>query len=468
MNNKNKSFSKKPNRHTNNKKPVEKANTGAKTLHIEVDKLNIDLFGVTIINDKPRLVKNAIPFELIEAEEEYVNGIGKVYKPVKIIEPSEFRVTPLCDKFEQCGNCNLLHMQYERQLREKTIMLKKHLRNVCDVYIDDCVASSNVEWRNKAHLVFSKKGKRTVVGFVNEESHKALEISECKMHGEWFSILAKILVKWAQSNALEPYIPEKHAGILRFAVARKIGDAIMLTIVSTTDISGKMDDLYSALCDSFKGVSLYNNINNQKNSMVFSDKFVHVCGEEKLNGSLLGVKYSLSPNSFLQTNEGVTEKIYSRILDIINKSGSNTVIDLYSGIGITSILFAKSGKDVISIESVKAAVEDAKLLAERNGVAGKIKMYCGDCKEILPRIKARNSVFFVDPPRRGLGASVCNDIIRFSPKTLVYLSCNPETLASDLSLLTRKGYRISSVTPYDMFPNTRHVETLVVLYKGRA
>ena len=130
-----------------------------KIMQIEVDKLNIDLMGVTIINDKPRLVKNAIPYELVEAEEIYYNGIGKIYNPIKIIEPSEFRVEPGCKYYENCGNCNLLHMQYKRQCKEKVIMLKKYLHGVCDIFIDDCVQSPDVEWRNKVHLVFSKHGK---------------------------------------------------------------------------------------------------------------------------------------------------------------------------------------------------------------------------------------------------------------------------------------------------------------------
>lgn len=465
MNTKNKLNQKMSNKlHDKKSKEVTTQNS-SKTVHIEVDKLNIDLHGVTIINDKPRLVKNSLPFELVEATEEYIPSVGKVYKPVKILEPSEFRVQPICKNFELCGNCNLLHMQYARQCKEKVIMLKKYLRNVSDVYIDECTSSKDTEWRNKTHLVFAKKGKRTVVGFVNEETHKVVEVTECKMHGEWFSRLVKKLVTWAQEYNIEPYIPEKHSGILRFAVARNIGDSLMLTIVSTIDINEKLGVLYRALQNDFKSISLYNNINNQKNSMVFSDKFVHVCGDKKLCGNMLGVEYSLGPNSFLQTNEYITNKIYEKILDVINKSGCSTVVDLYSGIGITSILFAKSGKNVISIEYIKEAVEDAKALACKNGVAGKIKMYCGDCKDILPTIKGRNSVFFVDPPRKGLGYSVCNDIIKFSPKKIVYLSCNPESLAADLGQFVRRGYVINSISPYDMFPNTRHIETLVVLIR---
>ena len=257
--------------------PPTKKNEEKKLIEIEVDKLNIDLCGVTIINDKSRLVKNALPYEIIEAEEEYCEGVGKIYNPVRIIEPSEFRVKPKCKSYETCGNCNLLHMQYERQCKEKVIMLKKYLRNVCDVFIDDCVRSPDTEWRNKVHLAFAKRGNRVILGFINEQTHKVVEISECKMHGEWFSLLVKMLASWAQNEKIEPYVPEKRAGILRFAVARKIGDAIMLTVVATENISkDKFASLYKSLSDNFKGVSLYLNINTMKNSVVFSDNFIHI------------------------------------------------------------------------------------------------------------------------------------------------------------------------------------------------
>ena len=145
-------------------------------------------------------------------------------------------------------------------------------------------------------------------------------------------------------------------------------------------------------------------------------------------------------------------------------SKCSTVLDLYSGIGITSMLFAKSGKKVVSIELVPEAVENARQLARLNGLESKIKMLCGDCKDVLPTLKhGNNTIFFVDPPRKGLGFSVCQDITKFRPQTIIYLSCSPSSLAQDLSVFTHRGYSIKSITPYDMFPNTRHVETLVVL-----
>ena len=458
------------NTNKNRNNPKQKSNTSktpsGKKLMLDVDKLNIDLFGITLINDKPRIVRGALPNETVEAKENYINGIGTVYDTVKVISPSEYREEPPCKYYSECGGCNLLHMQYKRQLKEKTIMVKKYLRNVSVNYIDECVPSNPFACRNKLHLAFAYKNGKTVVGFMDEDTHKVIEIRECLMHGEWYTTLSKALTEWANTYRISPYIPQKESGTLRFAVARKLGDAIMLTLVSHEKEVPFLKELYNRLCEPFKNVSLYLNYNTERSNRVFSDDFTHLYGPEFLQGIILGVKYKLSPSSFFQTNEFITEKIYSRVAEMVKKSNCETVIDLYSGIGITSMLFAKTGKNVISIEYVKDAVKDAEFLAKENKLKDKIKLYCGDCKEILPKINFdKNTFCFVDPPRRGLGNDVCSSIAKASPKTLVYLSCNPESLACDLAVFLRKGYVISSITPYDMFPNTRHVETLVVLDK---
>ena len=184
---------------------------------------------------------------------------------------------------------------------------------------------------------------------------------------------------------------------------------------------------------------------------------------------MLGVHFRLSPESFFQVNEGMAARLYTRIVDLARETGARQVLDAYSGIGITSLLFARGGMPVVSVEQVPAAVAEARRLAEENGLSDSIRALCGDCARVLPGLRlAGETLFFVDPPRRGLGESVCRSILRFGPKHMIYLSCGPEALARDLRTLTRGGYRVVSAQPWDLFPNTPHVETVVLLSHKKA
>ena len=176
------------------------------------------------------------------------------------------------------------------------------------------------------------------------------------------------------------------------------------------------------------------------------------------------MNFELSPDAFFQVNTEMAARMYSRILALAEEIAPKTVVDAYSGIGITSLLFAKAGMEVISVEQVRSAVEDARCMAKRNGLQDKVRALCGDCAKVLPGLKLRgDTLFFVDPPRRGLGESVCRTILNFAPKYVLYLSCGPEALAEDLKRLQKGGYKLKLAEPYDLFPHTEHVETICLL-----
>ena len=238
----------------------------------------------------------------------------------------------------------------------------------------------------------------------------------------------------------------------------------MLTVVSQRERVPGLPALHRALEESVGETSLWLNVNDRRDSAVFSRNFRHIAGPRGLEGEMLGVRFRLSPESFFQVNEGMAARLYTRIVDLARETGARQVLDAYSGIGITSLLFARGGMSVVSVEQVPAAAAEARRLAEENGLSAKIRALCGDCARVLPGLRlAGETLFFVDPPRRGLGESVCRTILRFGPKHMIYLSCGPEALARDLRTLTRGGYRVVSAQPWDLFPNTPHVETVVLL-----
>jgi 23S rRNA (uracil1939-C5)-methyltransferase len=386
-----------------------------------------------------------------------------------IKKPAKQATPPLCPYISECGSCQMLDKPYTAQLNTKTRIVSESLAHAgIKANVNLCVGIAQFGCRNKTHLAFTELNRHPAVGFFNDRTHKVVPVKSCPMHGDWFASLAATLAGWADAYRLDAYKPWFGKGLLRFAVARHIGDTLMLTVVATDRVK-HLDKLYNELTKIFPNVVLYQNINTARDSAVFSDRFTHVAGNKKLAGELLGVKFLLSPNSFFQVNEAVAARIYTDVLDAVKKTGASTVVDAYSGIGVTSMLFAGAGSSVISVELEPRAVEDAKELSRINDLSDKIKFICGDCAEVLPKLRgvAADSVFFVDPPRRGLGHDVCRTIIRFSPKNIIYLSCNPETLADDLRQFAGAGYTVNSVQPYDMFPNTGHVECVVLMSRER-
>ena len=277
-------------------------------------------------------------------------------------------------------------------------------------------------------------------------------------------VLYNELKNYISHSKITAYNKATYQGELRYAVARCINGNLMLTLVATKNIYNGLKQLYTSLLKYFKNVSLYININTTKTSAVFSDNFIHKFGKTTIQGNMCGIDFELSPKSFLQVNTQIATKIYKKVGEILNLSEGNNVIDCFSGIGISSLIFAKSGANVYSIEIEKNACYDARNLAKSNNLSEKININCGDCNILIPELvnKVKDASLFVDPPRAGLGEQFINTIISSDIRKMVYLSCNPITLTKDLQLL-KQYYKIEQVIPYDMFPHTKHIETMVTL-----
>lgn len=380
----------------------------------------------------------------------------------KAEEKSDDRRTVKCKNFLSCGNCALLHIAYDKQKSMK----RDIVRQAVEPYfakVSETVSLGEYGYRNKAHLAFAEVDRRLILGFFDDLTHAVIPIKKCLLHGEWFETAAEIILGWARSHSFHAYNPRTGKGLLRYALLRHIGDNLMLTLVVNGGRLSGIDGLYEALKEKFGKVCLYTCENKSSGSGVLSGKLRHEKGEEYLEGEMLGVKFTLSPDSFFQINEKTAERIYSDVNDIIRNSSAEKVIDCFSGIGITSALFAKSGKEVTSVEIVPSAVRDAKRIGALNGLSGHISYLCGDAAKLLCKIEnVGNSLFFVDPPRCGLGAKTALMITNFKPQEIIYLSCNPKTLKEDLKTIIENGYKITSATPYDLFPETKHIEALVV------
>ena len=370
-----------------------------------------------------------------------------------------------CPYFPKCGGCAARNVPYDRQLAQKTAYIRGLLRPFGG-RVEPCQGGPTEACRNKVHLAFCRENGAVRAGFFDRVTHRVVPVKRCPMHGDWYEKLVRAAEAWATRCRVVPYEPRTGKGSLRFLAARYLEGRLMVTVVSQQPALPGLDTLHALLEERFGPTALWLNVNRRRDSAVFSRDFRHIAGPKKLRGSLLGVEFELSPDAFFQVNTEMAARMYSRILSLARDIGPDTVVDAYSGIGITSLLFAKAGMKVVSVEQTPSAVEDALAMARSNRLQDRVRALCGDCAKVLPRLRPRgDALFFVDPPRRGLGESVCRTVLRFAPKYVLYLSCGPEALAEDLRRLQKGGYKLQLAEPYDLFPHTEHVETVCLLSK---
>lgn len=452
------------NKYKTNEKSSE---TKASNTILTIEKLGNDFEGVCYIKGNRCLVKGALPKEKVEVTDPKKSGNVTIYKLVKVLSPSEYRSKENCPYAKECGACTLLHINTVSQRKFKTETVKRRLNEWRNL-VEDIVFVEN-PCRNKIQLCFKGSGENMQIGFFNSETHKVVDIPSCLMHDEnFFSALRSDLKKWCAKFCITAYNPHRQRGNLRFCVARILGKSILVTLVfyKENEIDG-LPYLYSRLKEHFEKVSLNINVNNQISNAVFDKEPQYYMGEKELAYNMSGVKFLYRAGDFLQTNTDICEKIYRDALSEIKSFGAETVIDAYSGIGITSTLFAKNELKVKSIEISEKAVQTAKNTAKLNGTDNAIEFYSGDFANIIDRITTENfTSLFVDPPRAGLGGKVCKAILKKDIAQIIYMSCELDTLISDIEILKHK-YKIIKIKPYDMFANTKHIEVLCVLQKIR-
>ena len=373
-----------------------------------------------------------------------------------------------CKYSKYCGGCDDIELNYDEHLENKITALQDIFQKITDKEISEVIKNYYpLKYRNKIHLAFTELKGKTLIGFFEENSTKVVDINECMLFGDWAKILIEILREYVSRFKLRAY--KDGVGILRYAHARCIDNRLQLTLVVTTDNFAGRSWLYNKLCSNFNDVSFYLNINRRTDRAVFDNRFKYVNGNKYLEFEIMGLKVNLTPSSFLQVNLPVAIKMYKKANELLEISSDTTVIDLYSGIGITSMMFAKTAKQVFSIEEVESAVQNAKYMAKINNLHN-INIIQGKCEDSLAKIKSDNLgdvVVFVDPARAGLDRSVIDYIKNLNPRKIVYMSCNPETCVSDCKiLLSDNKYTMSNIIAGDMFPYTKHIETIVCMQKA--
>ncbi len=433
----------------------------------------------------------AMKGEIVNARIKHVKKDYAFAEIIDLVEPSPYRVKPPCNRFMRCGGCDIMHIEYKEQLRLKQGALYNTLRkNFKEAFtIDSCVESAEVfGYRNKIMLPFGIVNGRTVVGFYSEGTHKVVPITKCFLHGDWAEKLIEALIIYAERNNISVYDETTEQGVLRHAAARYLNGKLSLAIVINAGELPNADSLIKLLDERFTDYCLYYSPNRAHNNVIMGDSAVLLKGEP-LKAEINGIRYELNPLSFLQVNDSIRDAIYQRIIEKVIESGSSAVIDAYAGVGLLGAMLARLGLPVYNIEIVKEAVIDADKLAEANGLTHLITNINGDAEVELPKLfDYFNNTYpritvILDPPRKGCSREIIDalnslylskepdnslngDYQHNAPIVdIIYISCNPATLSRDLALLA-PSYRPTSITPYDMFPHTKHLETLVCLKIG--
>ena len=407
----------------------------------------------------------------------------------KIIEPSPDRVGPHCKHFGICGGCTLQHYTYAAQLRWKENFIKQSLQRIAGLDtlpLKQIVPSEQIwEYRNKAGLPF---GQNYTLGFFKPDSHSVVNLQECPIqHPDFIRIIAAVR-KFAEKNKIPIYSEKTHKGILRHLIIRKSDymKEILLGLVVNCQNFGLRDKIKQLVLElnkelqTYKIVSVVANINRKKTNKILADKQDIILGSGFVTEKIGKYLFKVSLNTFLQVNTPQAEKAYEQIKKWCaarsvsgveppsqEKAGKvmPDILDAYCGIGTIALSAADSAAQVLGIEEVAQSIKDAKRNAENNGLKN-VRFLCGRAEEQSIETLGRPDVVIVDPPRKGLAAEMINKILEISPEKIIYLSCNPASLARDLKLLLQgREYKLQEVIPYDFFPQTTHVETLVLLQR---
>ena len=444
--------------------PVEKN----EELQLIIDGVTLEGAGVGRVDGFALFVPGALARERVRVHVIKVTPSYAVGKLLEVVEPSPHRVTPCCPVYARCGGCALGHITYgeELHIKERQVLnTLTRLGGLSEVPLRPILGMETPErYRNKGAFPYGMTEQGPAFGFYAPRSHRLVPVTDCLIEQEGVCRAVAAVKAWADRFHIEPYDERTGKGCLRHAVARVITFGESMIVVVTRGELPHKKELADALAFAD---SVYWNRNDKNTNVIFGDSFTLLSGKPTLRENLSGLAFEVSPRSFLQVNPVQTQKLYRAALDLLSPQSNETVADVYCGIGTISLLMAQRAGKVIGIEVVPEAVENARENAARNGIHNAFFL-CAPAEDALPKLVADGQTIdclTVDPPRKGCDPQVIDAILASGARRMVYVSCNPATLARDLKLLTAGGFTVQAVQPVDMFPRCGHVETVVLLWR---
>jgi len=437
--------------------------------------------GIGKVDGMTVFVQGAVPGDTVEALVIKAKKTYAISKVAKILKPSPDRVEPACPVAARCGGCQLSFLSYEAQLRLKAKKVKDCIERIGG-FVGQVVEpvlgmKEPVAYRNKGQFPVGLSVNREtgasepILGFYAGHSHRIIPTDSCGMLFPGHESVLQAVREYLAEEGVSIYNEETGKGLVRHVLMRKgkTTGEILVCLVGNGDKLPKAEKLWEKL-QKIKGVvGLSFNTNKQQTNVILGDKIVSLFGKPAMVDYIGEVAFEISPMAFYQVNPDQTRVLYQTALDFAGLTGNEVVWDLYCGIGSISLFLAQKAKQVYGIEIIPEAIENAKANAARNHMEN-AAFYVGAAEEVFPRLLAENpaltaDVICVDPPRKGCDETLLHTMLSMAPKRIVYVSCDPATLARDLKVLCEKDYRIEKVQPVDMFPNSVHVETVVLMSK---
>lgn len=421
-------------------------------------------------------IKDTVTGDLVEASVMKTKKSYGFARLVRVIEPSPDRTQPKCPVARPCGGCQLQNMSYEAQLRFKENKIRNNLQRIgglTEIPMEPIIGMEEPwRYRNKAQFPFGRdKNGKIITGFYAGRTHQIIECEDCLLGVKENEKILECIRSHMEEYYIAPYDENTHTGLVRHVLIRKgfrTGELMVCLVLNgkvkkltaSDDLVEKLKKLYPEAM-----TSISCSINTEKTNVIMGKEIVNLYGPGFITDYIGNVKYQISPLSFYQVNPVQTERLYQTALEYAGLNGGEVVWDLYCGIGTISLFLAQKAKKVYGVEIVPQAIDDARENAKINGFEN-VEFFVGKAEEVLPEQYEKNQVYadviVVDPPRKGCDEVCLSTIVKMAPKRVVYVSCDSATLARDVKYLGEHGYRVERVRGCDMFPNSGHVETVIL------
>ena len=427
--------------------------------------------GVVVDGKRTVFVNGVFPGESGEFEIAYRRN-GSFYGRVKRLDVvSPDRIAPKCKICSSCGGCQFQQYAYKAQLEYKTKKVKEQFRKIAHMDVDVLPTigmDDPYHYRNKIQMPFGKDARGNIYcGFYKENTHIIVPVTECYIEDKRAAKILQTVKKLMKSFRIEPYDEDARSGVLRHLLIRTSHYAPEIMVVLVTNVNSfpsRNNFVHELVKECPEITTVVQNINTRQTNVILGERERVLYGPGKIRDSLNGVEFNISAKSFYQTNPVMTEMLYDKAMNAAKLEKTDVVFDAYSGIGTIGLIAARHVKRVISVEIVEAAVKDAVRNAKNNNIKN-FNVYCDDASSFMVRMaekKEHVDVLFMDPPRKGSDERFLNALLKLKPSRVVYVSCDPSTLARDVAYISQ-SYKIESIQPMDMFPQSFHVETVVSL-----
>lgn len=439
-----------------------------KKINVKCIKLNEQGLGIVSDNKTTYEVKNILPKEEGIMEINYSDKFVKT-KMVKLTKTSSDRSDVKCGIYNRCGSCHLLHMNYNAQIEfKKNYVLNCFKQEKIRFKIDEVIKAEKLtEYRNKLQVAFKMVNGKIISGFYEEGTHKIIPMETCLVHSEKQLKIVNEVRKIMTKLRITPYDEDRRTGCIRFLLLREalLNEQMLVTIVTSSEIFPGRNEFIKQLVSSCPYITtIVQNINPRKTSIVLGEQERVLYGKGFIEEYLCGIKFKLSSKSFFQINPYQTEKLYNKVKEFAGFTGDETIIDAYCGVGTIGSILASGVKQVIGIESNRQAYNNAILNARDNKIKN-IKFFNADATEFIYGFAKENikiDAVIMDPPRTGSTEKFINTVLNLSPKKVIYVSCEAQTLARDLKLFIPK-YNIEKTAICDLFVGTYHIEAVCLL-----